>query len=55
MAIMKRKAAIQGRIMNRKPTNRRQFKCLECAKQPACYGSRYCQRPFIPVSFIENY
>jgi hypothetical protein len=29
-----------------------QFKCRSCEKRQYCYGSRYCQNEFNPVSLV---
>jgi uncharacterized protein CbrC (UPF0167 family) len=31
---------------------RKQFKCRSCEKRQSCYGSRYCQNEFNPVSVV---
>ena len=32
--------------------SRSQFKCRKCDKVVYCYGSRYCQNEFNPVSLV---
>jgi uncharacterized protein CbrC (UPF0167 family) len=48
------------KVRERKPSKtvkkesiaREQFKCRSCQKRQNCYGSRYCQNEFKPVSLV---
>jgi hypothetical protein len=35
-------------------SQRDQFKCRSCRKNQSCYGSRYCQNEYNPVSIVTG-
>jgi uncharacterized protein CbrC (UPF0167 family) len=41
-----------SKTVKNKSTIREQFKCRSCEKRQNCYGSRYCQNEFNPVSLV---
>jgi hypothetical protein len=59
MAYEKRAPGVRGaqrieKAVTKKIPYRRQFKCRTCDKVQSCYGSRYCQNEFNPVSLVAH-
>jgi hypothetical protein len=53
----RRRVKFHGTQQNEKPAIIKiasvgQFKCRTCGKIESCYGSRYCQNEFNPVSIV---
>lgn len=49
---MKARERKSSKTVKKKSIARGQFKCRSCQKRQNCYGSRYCQNEFNPVSLV---
>jgi len=50
----KRTKTNNSRVTGTKSVTHLQFKCKSCEKRQNCYGSRYCQNEFSPVSLVTT-